>query len=107
MRPVRLIDDDAPPIGGAIIEGRPMPIDPIPVKLATAIEAVQRLEKDLRNLRNRAEATDAEVELAKHALEDLRRIASGRGIRPVNIDSRGHRAAVRRSSARRASEGND
>jgi predicted secreted Zn-dependent protease len=65
--------------------------EPIENHVNNALVAAQKLEKFLRNLRNRDEAKDAEVSLAKDAVAVLRQIAAIRGIRPMDIDSRGAR----------------
>jgi hypothetical protein len=69
----------------------PMP-EPIDNYLQNALVAVQKLDKNLRLLRNRGDATEAEVSLAKESIASLRKIAHIRGIKPTDIDSRGERA---------------
>jgi hypothetical protein len=65
--------------------------EPIENHVNNALVAAQKLEKFLRNLRNRGEARDSEISLAKDAVARLREIAAIRGIRPTDIDSRGAR----------------
>lgn len=65
--------------------------DPIRTKLDRSLVACQELEKQLRNLRHRGEATDFEVALAKEAIAALRQFAKGRGFPPPDIDSQGAR----------------
>jgi multidrug resistance efflux pump len=69
--------------------------DPIRTKVDKALVALQELEKQLRNLRNRGDATELEVELAKEAIEALRQLAKGRGYSPPDIDSRPFRRESR------------
>ena len=59
--------------------------------LAAALVAAQKLEKKLRQLRNRNDATDKDVADAKEAVEILREIADRSGTKPVDIDNRAER----------------
>lgn len=74
-------------------------------QLREALIAAQKLEKKLRRLRNRGEATTEQVELVKQALGGLRRVAHLRGGPPVDLDSRAERGHARRSRETRAGEG--
>lgn len=56
-------------------------------QLKNALIYAQKLEKKLRQLRNRKEATEEDVEDAKEVVEILREIADRRGIAPIDIDA--------------------
>lgn len=60
--------------------------------LENALLAAQKLEKKLRQLRNREEATPRDVADAKAALELYRGIAARHALSPVDLDSRAERA---------------
>lgn len=56
-------------------------------QLYNALVATQKLEKKLRQLRNRGDASQEDVDDAKECVEILREIADRHGINPVDIDA--------------------
>lgn len=66
------------------------------IDFQNALVAAQRLEKKLRQLRNRGEATEADVSDAKQAMEILRLLGDRHGWYTPDIDSGAERRRQKR-----------